>query len=468
MRLHSFNTSGTFVKEPDGFYSTVMQNVPAFKEEPRMPSEYDIKPWVLFYYGNDDEKAAADYWKERGINNYTLHKTWLKPGGEIKKAAAQAVGDAVDPQEKIRRIFNFCRRSLRDFNDDASGISNEERKSVKENKTPADTLKRGIGNWHDIDMVFAAMLIAAGFDARAANVATRADARFDKKMPNSYFIRTEIIAVKVGSDWQFYDLSNRNLPFGMVISTIEGQDVLISDASEPFWKKVPVADAAQTREKRTARLRLASDGSLEGDVRIEYTGHLADFYREYNDDDSIAEREKFLTEMIRRQVGNEAELTSILIENLADTEKPFVYAFRIKVPAYAERTGKRIFLRPNIFKRNSGALFTANKRQYDVVFNFPWSESDEIAIEIPPGYTAESLDSPKPVKDEKTGGTLETKLAVSEDGKMLDYRRSFSFGTPDSLVVYEFKYAGIKGLFDAFHNADSHSLILREGSRTTN
>jgi hypothetical protein len=157
-----------------------------------------------------------------------------------------------------------------------------------------------------------------------------------------------------------------------------------------------------------------------------------------------------------------------LIENLADTEKPFVYAFRIKAPAYAERTGKRIFLRPNIFKRNSGALFTANKRQYDVVFNFPWSESDEIAIEIPPGYTAESLDSPKPVKDEKTGGTLETKLAVSEDGKMLDYRRSFSFGTPDSLVVYEFKYAGIKGLFDAFHNADSHSLILREGSRTTN
>jgi len=465
MRLHSFNTSGGFTKEPDGFYSTTMRDVPAVKEEPRMPSEYDIKPWVLVFYDTDKERQApAEYWKERGRNTFEYHKNLLKPSSEIKAAAAQAVGDATDQQEKVKRIFEYCRKNIKNLDDDAAGLTSDQLRDIKANKNPTEALKRGQGNWHDIDMVFAAMLNAVGIDARVANVAVRNDARFNKQFTNDYFIRTEIIAAKVGDKWQFYDFSDRNLPFGMIVWSVEGQEALISDANEPFWEKTTAATAAQSNRKRTAKLRLNEDGSLEGDVRIEFTGHLADYYREYNDDDSPAEREKYLTETIKGQIGNAAEVTNIFIENLEDTEKPFVYSFKIRVPAYAERTGKRIFLRPNVFERNTGALFTAGTRKYDVFFEYAWSENDEISIELPKNYSPESADSPKAVKDEKTGAALETVISLSDDKKTLNYRRAFSFGKPGALLIYQFYYSGIKGLFESIHTDDSHSLILREDS----
>ena len=468
MRLHSFNTSGGFTKEPDGFYSTTMKGVPAIKEEPRMPSEYDIKPWVLVFYDIDKEKQSPDaYWKERGKAIFDGYKNLLKPSGEIKAAAAQAVGDATDPQEKVRRIFEYCRKNIKNVYDDAYGMTSDQLKEIKPNKNPTEALKRGQGSWHDIEMVFAAMLNAVGIDARVANVAIRNDARFNKQFANDYFIRTVIIAAKIGDKWQFFDLSNRNLPFGMIVWTVEDQEALISDANEPFWEKTSVATAAQSNQKRTAKLRLSDDGSLEGDVRIEFTGHLADYYREYNDDDSPAEREKYLTEMLKAQIGNAAEVTNIYIENLEDTEKPFVYSFKIRVPAYAERTGKRIFLRPNIFKRNTNALFIAGKRKYDVFFEYAWSEDDSITIELPKGYSPENMDSPRPVRDEKSGGAHETKISVSDDKRTLAYERKFSFGKPGALTIYQFYYSGIKGLFESFHTADSHSLILREDSSVT-
>ena len=466
MRLHSFNTSEGFTKEGDsGFYSTTMRNVPALKEEPRMPSEYEIKPWVLVFYDSDKEKQSPeDYWKERGKIIFDYYKNLLKPSGEIKAAAMQAIGDATDPQEKVRRIFEYCRKNIKNVYDDAYRMTPDQLRELKENKSPTEALKRRQGSWHDIDLVFASMLNAVGIDARAANVSIRNDARFNKQFANDYFIRTVIIAAKVGDKWQFYDFSNRNLPYGMIVWTIEDQEALISDASEPFWEKTSAAAAAQSNKKRTAKLRLGDDGILEGEVRIEYTGHLADFYREYNDDESPAAREKYLTETIKKQVGNATEITDIFIENLEDTEKPFVYSFRIRVPAYAERTGKRIFLRPNIFARNTSSLFTAGTRKYDVFFEYAWSEDDSITIELPKGFSAESADSPKAVKDEKAGASLESVISLSDDKKRLSYQRRFSYGKPGALLIDNVNYSGIKELFESIHLADSHSLVLREDS----
>ncbi len=172
--------------------------------------------------------------------------------------------------------------------------------------------------------------------------------------------------------------------------------------------------------------------------------------------------------MIRQQIGTAAEITNIIIENLQDSEKPFVYSFKMRVSAYAERTGKRIFLRPNIFKRSTGAMFISSVRKYDIFFEYLWSEADEIIFELPVGYSLESADSPKPLKDEKYSGSHETKIFVSDDKKMLTYQRKFSFGKADSLLISETYYSAVKRMFESFYAADSHSLILREDSSKTN
>jgi hypothetical protein len=276
MRAQTFHGTNTpFVKEKDGFYSTTMESVPAFREEPRMPPENQVRPWMLVYYSEDKKLAPAQYWKEKGKEFYQTFKSRTKMSEEVKKASADAIGDASSPEQKLERLFEFCRSRIKNINDDASGMTSEEREKWKDNKSPADTLKRGIGTGNDIDMLFAAMAMAAGFDVRMANLADRSDIFFDAAFPDDYFISSYDIAVRVGDTWRFYDPATTYIAHGMLRWQEEGQDALVSDPKEPTWVQTPISPPEKSQERRIGKFQLLEDGTLEGDVRIEYTGHLA-------------------------------------------------------------------------------------------------------------------------------------------------------------------------------------------------
>ena len=53
---------------------------------------------------------------------------------------------------------------------------------LKRNKTPADTLKNGQGFGSDIDLLFAALAKAAGFDAHYAVSGNRAEMIFNRSI----------------------------------------------------------------------------------------------------------------------------------------------------------------------------------------------------------------------------------------------------------------------------------------------
>ncbi|MGH9904420.1 MAG: transglutaminase domain-containing protein, partial [Pyrinomonadaceae bacterium] len=180
-----------------------------------MPPEDSIRSWMLIYYSEDRKLVADAFWKQFGKEVYEKNKSRMKVTDEVKEAATTAIGDATEPEQKIQRIFDFCRSKIKNINDDAAGLTSEERAKIKENKSPADTLKRGMGSGLDIDLLFAAMATAAGFDARIARLADRSDVFFDKTFPDDYFIGAYDIAVRVGEEWRFYDPASTYVPYGM-------------------------------------------------------------------------------------------------------------------------------------------------------------------------------------------------------------------------------------------------------------
>jgi hypothetical protein len=250
----------------------------------------------------------------------------------------------------------------------------------------------------------------------------------------------------------------------MLYWTEEGQEALISDENEPFWVSLPKSSAEKSKQKRTAKLRLAEDGTIDGDVRIEYTGHLAQYYKEYYDDNTPAEREKSLTEMIKRRTLNTAEITNISIENVQDSDAPLVFSFKINIPLYIERTGKRFFLQSNIFERNINAMFITSARKNNIFFEYPWTEEDNIIIELPRGYSLESMDAPATIKDRHDLGLHETKIILSDDKKILTYKRNFLFSGNGTLVFPVEAYPILKGLFESYHKANTHAVTLMQNS----
>ncbi|MDT7807210.1 MAG: hypothetical protein QOJ70_1023 [Acidobacteriota bacterium] len=466
MRAKPFNGQfSPFQKEKEGYVSTTMTNVPAFREEPYMPPEYSVRPWMLIYYTEDRKLDAVRFWKEYGKEVYEATKSEMKVSDEVKRKAVEVMADASTPEQKIERIFEFCRSQIKNVYDDANGMTMEQRiKVLKETKTPADTLKRGIGSGRNIDMLFAALAVAAGFDARVVNLADRGDTFFDASFPDDYFIRTYDIAVKVGDSWSFYDPASTYVPFGMLRWQEEGQQALLSDPKEPNFVLTPLSGPEKSLEKRTGTFKLSDDGTLEGDVKIEYTGHMAADLKEYNDDDSPAEREETLKNKFKERLAG-VEITDIKVENVSDPVKPFIYSFHVRVPAYAQRTGKRLFIQPAFFQKGLGPRFSTATRHHLVYFHYPWSEEDHVRIELPEGFALDSPESPGGVN----GGEVskyEPLAQVTKDGRTLIYTRKFYFGKGggEPLLFPVSSYPSLKNYFDQVNKEDGHTLALKQGA----
>jgi hypothetical protein len=451
-----------FVKGKDNFFEMSMTNVVAYREEPRMPPEAQVRPWAFLFFSDQPKVDPARYWKDFGRNYYDLTKDALKVNDDVKSKTAEVIADAKTPTEKLERLYDFCRTKIKNASDDASTLTDEEKKKAKSNKTPSDTLKRGFGTSGDIDMLFGAMVKAAGFDVRPALSGNRDDLFFDPASANANLLGSSFIAVKVGEGWQFFSPAEMYTQFGMLGWPEENQQALIADPKDPFWLKIPLSGPEKSLEKRTGKLRLTEDGTLEGDVRIEYTGHLGFDKKEYNDDDSPAQREQTLVDSVKSRMST-AELTEIKIENVTDPLKLFAYAYHVRVPGYAQRTGKRIFLQPDFFAHGAAALFSASERRNDIYFHYPWSEQDHLTIELPAGFELDSPDVPAPITRAMTQDICEEriKIAISNDKHTLIYDRTFFFGGGGNISFPVANYGALKQLFDRTYQNKNHTITLK-------
>jgi transglutaminase-like putative cysteine protease len=462
MRLAYFHMPPTdLMKEKNNFYSLTMTSVPAFREEPHMPPEDEVRPWMLVYYVRAGTPINKEkFWQDLGKQAYEIFKPSIKVNDEVRRAAREAVGSATTDEEKLQRLFDYCRRKIKNVNSLSSGMTAEERADRKQNKSPEDTLKSGEGNGFEINALFAALAAGAGCDARIILLSDRSDTFFDPGFPDPYFLSLISIAVKVGDKWRFLDPGSEYVSYGMLRWQEEGEDALVPDPSTPFFLNTPMSPPEESKETRSANLRLTQEGTVEGDVRIEYTGHLAVAMKKTNDDESPIQREQTLRDAVKKQMAT-AELSDVHIENVTDPVKPFVYVYHVRVPGYAELTGKRIFLQPAFFQHGLGPVFSARDRKNNIYFAYPWSEQDEVTIELPGGYALESLDALDPIS---TGGISECKSGVyiQKDGREITYRRSFLFGVGGSVFFLVNRYSQLKDYFDLLHHQDNYTIPLKQ------
>jgi hypothetical protein len=467
MRAQTFHGDTTpFKKENDGYNSTTMKNVPAFHEEPYMPPEKDVRPWMLVYYSEDRKLTPEKFWPTYAKETYEKYKSSMKVSEELRRVATTVVGDASTPDDKLQRLFEFCRSRIKNSNDAATGLTPDEKAKLKENKTPADTLKHEIGTGRDIDLLFAALATAVGFDARYAQVSDRGYAYFAPAFTDPYFLRAHEIAVRVGSEWRFFDPASTYVPYGMLRWQEEGQQALICDPKESAFVPTPVSGPEKSSKRRVAKLRLSEDGTIEGDVRVEYTGHVAATMKKTGADEAPTEREKGLVDGVKGRLST-AEVTDIKIENATDPVKPYVYAYHIKVPGYAQRTGKRLFLQPSFFHHGVSAVFPNSERKHPIYFPYPWSEDDSITIELPAGFAMDNADQPAGVVAGKIT-QYDVKMTITKDGRTLDLHRTFFFGGQNSIIFPVTAYPQLKTLFDSIHERDEHTITLKQTTLASN
>lgn len=450
-----------FTKDKDGFQVTTVNNVPAFREEPMMPPEDSVKSWAMVRYAGLFDTFLG--YPLLASNVYIVFQPFMKVDNDIKKKSAELIAGATTPDEKLQRIFEFCRDNIKNTDDKNAGFTEEQLEKLKDNKKPSDTLKRGVGSGGDINLLFAALVNATGYEARVALLPDRGRRFFERNVYIPGALRPSSIVVRSGETWKFFDLSQKYVTPPMMRWQEEGVDGILADSTTE-WFKTPMSSHDKSKEKRVATLTLDENGTLEGDVTVEYTGHLAVERKLNNDDDSPVQREENLKEMVKGRMSS-AELSNIVIENATDPVKPFIYKYHVRVPEYAQRTGKRLFFQPGYFVKGVDALFSAGTRRYPVYFHFPWSEEDKVTISLPKGYTLDNADRPTPIK----AGEIcmhEINMGVTKDQTQLIYSRKFFFGGQQTILFPVDSYSQVKRLFDEVHKSDNHMITLKQTAAT--
>jgi hypothetical protein len=145
-----------------------------------------------------------------------------------------------------------------------------------------------------------------------------------------------------------------------------------------------------------------------------------------------------------------------------DSSKPLVQKYTVRVPGYAQKTGKRLFIQPGFFNHGIGPIFSSSTRKYDIFFGSPWSEIDQVQIKWPDGFDLDNADAPGDVGDPKKIGLLNIVIAADRPAKVLKYDRKFHFGGGGNVLFDAAVYKPLKDLFDAFNKADTHTITLKQ------
>lgn len=440
-----------------GFFKLDLTNVASLKEEPYMPPDDEVKKWVYLTY----QKFSSTYqWSLLGEIYGAFLKKVSEPSKEIKQKAAELTSGASSDEERLRRIYDFVQKNVKNLSFDRS-LTEEQRENIKI-KDADDALEKRVGNAMFIDLLFASLARAANFKVKIVLSGDRSDNFFTpEKYPYASFIHPACIAVNIDGHWKYYNPGTPYLPFGRLIWSAEETTAMIIDDRGFSWQSIPLSNYQSSPARRTGKLKLADDGTLEGTIRVEYDGQQAIIRRAEGYMDSHTKREDDFKSEIKRQISV-AEITNLAIENFEDASKPLVYSYNIKVTNYAQKTGKRLFFQPGFFEYGSSPTFSSATRTHRVYFPYPWSEQDDLEFELPKNFEFDSTDMPASITDPSKIALLDIKIKTDKSSNTLVYTRKFYFGGDNKILFPVQSYQPLKNLFDAFHKSDTHAVVIKQ------
>ncbi|MCO6510873.1 MAG: DUF3857 and transglutaminase domain-containing protein [Aridibacter famidurans] len=464
VRYLTFNMSGNkFEKVKGNMHRAELSNVPAMKEEPYMPPEDEVRSWMLVYYMNADENIThTDIWSSVGYyvaKAYEIKDT-LKPGKKMRAAAEEIIGSAATDEEKIKKLYDFCVRRVKNLSFSPE-ITETELDEIKLNSSDDDTYKKLQGRSEEVNKLFASLADAAGFETRLAFTGDRSEMFFNPRRAHASFIHLAGVAVEMNGRWHYFDPGDPFVPYGTLAWYEENTSVFLLAYKDYITTTTPMLGYRDSKETRKGDFTLNADGTLEGTVSMEYTGHLSYRHKLRNFDVSENQREEFIKEEIKSRMST-AEVSAISIENLNEPDKPIVYRYKLRIPNFAQKTGSRLFIQPGVFEYGTTARLASDSRTYDVYFPFPWSESDDITIRLPEGFEIDSGEKPAPVADSSGIGSLTINIGIEASTNLLKYKREFHFGGGGNIFFPVESYKPVKTMFDLFHKADTHTITLKK------
>jgi hypothetical protein len=447
-----------------------LSNVPAVRIEPHMP------PWrgiagrlVIAVVPPTGASGGLQSWREVGSWYTGLVRDRRDPTPDMRQKVAELTRGISNPTDQMRALAAYVQNDIR-YVAIELGIGGYQPHAA------ADVFSHRYGDCKDKATLLSAMLQLIGVESYYVIVNTERGSVTAATPPNLAFNHV-ILAIRLpdGIDSAsaplmatqpypglgrllFFDPTDELTPFGRLRGPLQANFGVLVAPEGGDLVELPQLPSAANERSRTAKLTLAADGTLSGEVREQRLGDDAAAQRYAlrgvaKDTDQIKPLESLLSESLAN-----FKILRARVGNLTQTDAPFEWIYEFQAENYAKHSGELMLVRPRVLGSwTHGFLETKEPREHAVEFDGPERDTDVIEIALPAGYTVDDL--PPPVTVNYGFASYESKASVV--GRNLRYSRTFEI---KELSVPAAKAGDLRELYRAIAQDERSSAVLKLSS----
>jgi hypothetical protein len=304
-----------------------------------------------------------------------------------------------------------------------------------QNKTRYVSIQLGIGGWQPFKSSFVdeksygdckalsfytqSMLEAIGIPSLYTIIGADENAReVLPDFPANYFNHI-ILCVPVEKDTIWLECTNQKQAFGYLGDFTHNRYALAVTPQGGKLVRTPKYGYQQNIESRKGEVKINADGLALVEVSTDYQA-LKEGSRYYYAEKGKEDQKKYLYEKINLPSFEllDFDLSRQKLRLPITTEK-----LSLKVTKWGSKSGKRMFITPNMFSQWTEIPAKSDFRKSPIVLDsdYDFTEKDELVFQLPEGYQLEY--KPKDIKIESKFGEYQVSYLI--EGQKLIFKRDF-------------------------------------------
>jgi hypothetical protein len=414
-------TNGTYVWE--------LADIPRIEREEQQPPYRALAGHMILNFFSEENKGRSfRTWNELGAWYLRLTAGMGEATPALRQKARELAPVGLPMLERIRALARFAQHDVR-YAAIEVGIGGYRPHPAGE------VLAHGYGDCKDKANVLSAMLSQIGVKSYYMLIHDEPGI-FTERSPPELGFNHVILAIQlpeggVDRPWPaiyehprlghllIFDPTQELVPFGQLpYNEQDSYSLLVTDTGGELIR-LPAGRPEFNELRRSAKLKLLADGTLQGEVEEVRSGYPAMMSRSFLNVHTGRDRGKFL-EYLSRSLSN-FQLQSLSIDNAGDIDKDLVIRYKFTAEIDAESAEPLLLLRPRIVGEQGGVMDTTRPRHYAYEMDSPILESESIEISLPEGFQVDEL--PKPASVSFDFGEYASRIEVTD--RVLRYSRQY-------------------------------------------
>ncbi|MBO6525148.1 MAG: DUF3857 domain-containing protein [Balneolaceae bacterium] len=428
-------------------YHYVMKDIPAIADEPYMKASMDYLSHIRFQLSSIQfpqtlMETYLDSWVEL-VNILVKDEDYgrrLRSSSELDMGLVQALEGAETEMDKMVGIYNHVSNHM-EWNEEHGLYAFDDLAKVYE---------EGTGNGTAINLIMVQMLREAGFEAHPVALSTRFNGEIVNLFPLAGQFNHTIAYVQFDDSYFLLDAKNELRPYNLLPSEVlNGQGLIIYEGQE-IW--VPLQNQVPNTSRNVVRI-IVDDEGYKGEVTSQNQGFYA-----------VDLRNSFDLMELKESVNDEVfalEDPRFSVDSVSITNDQLDESFEFKTQfSFSDTSASDIlYLDPMMMGKLKESPFEKKERTFPVDYNYPFTESIIMNIQIPEGWVVDEIPESVLIRLPEQAG--EFRRIVQNNGNMISMNYRYMINKTRFMPL---EYEGLKQFYDQMVDKLAQNIVLKKSS----